>query len=273
MTDDAARSTQQDALANLLGAAGPVDGAVARPPALRSSAPPTGPEPQATTSPPARRGRVRLLLADDHAIFLAGLNAFFDGQPGVDVLAHARDGDEAVALASELQPDVVLLDLTMPGVDGVEATRRIRGQIEKARVLILSRHATAADVRRAFREGASGYLLKGSSPADLVRAIRALADHETFLCPKAASLLMANAFEGEGGTQVASGFASLSTREREVLQRIAEGGSSKEIAAALRLSVKTVETHRARLMRKLDLHSVAALTKCAVREGITSLDT
>lgn len=221
---------------------------------------------------PVRSRRVNLLLADDHSIFLAGLTAFFEGQPGLNILGHARDGEEAVQLAGELEPDVVVLDITMPGLDGIHATRRIRTHLADARVLILSMHADAPTIRRAFNEGAHGYLLKGSSPADLVRGIRALADDETFLCPKSSSLLMGNAFDAESATPACSSFDSLTDREREVLQQIADGSSSKQIAGALHLSVKTVETHRARLMRKLDLHSVAALTKCAIREGIVTLD-
>lgn len=271
MSDDRTQTFQSGALANLLKGAGPVNGtASARPPNPGDGE--STPAAEVRELVPTRRECVRVLLADDHSIFLAGLHAFFEGQPGINILASARNGEEAVALACEVQPDVALLDVTMPELDGIGATRRIRAQAANTRVLILSRHANAGTVHRAFQEGATGYLLKGSSPADLVRGIRALADHETFLCPKAASLLMANAYEGESAPGPACNFHSLSEREKQVLQRIADGSSSKEIAAALCLSVKTVETHRSRLMRKLDLHSIAALTKCAVREGIASLD-
>lgn len=218
----------------------------------------------------AGRGGVRTLIVDDHAIFLAGLNAYLEAHPGISVVGYARDGFEAVQMACELEPDVVLMDVTMPGLNGVDATRQIRTRVETARILVVSMHAESNVVRRMFREGAAGYLLKGSTPGDLIRGINALADNETYLCPKAAGLLMGPVDGGDGNGH-AGNFDKLTAREREVLQLIAEGNSSKEIAGTLHLSVKTIETHRSRLMRKLDLHSVAALTKLAVREGITTL--
>ncbi len=210
-----------------------------------------------------------MVIADDHAIFLAGLRMMLDAVPGVSVVGVAVDGLEAVRLVGEFEPEVAVLDVTMAGLHGVDAARRIRTRTPACRILVLSMHAESRVVRQLFRAGASGYLLKGSSPEDLVRAIHALADHETYLCPKAASLLMDDSRHGEADRP---DFGALSPREREVMQFIAEGETSRDIAEALEVSVKTVDTHRSRLMRKLNLHSVAALTKCAVREGLTSLD-
>jgi DNA-binding NarL/FixJ family response regulator len=228
-------------------------------------------QPDAQATARTSRDGVRTLLVDDHAIFLAGMRSFLEAHPGITVVGHARDGAEAVELACELEPDVILMDVTMPGLNGIVATRQIRTRVVGARILVVSMHAESRVVRRMFSEGAAGYLLKGSAPGDLIRGINALAEDETYLCPKAASLLMGDSGNGRNDDERRASFETLTPREREVLQLIADGNSSKEIAGALHLSIKTVETHRARLMRKLDLHSVAALTKCALREGITTL--
>lgn len=219
----------------------------------------------------AERRCIRTLIADDHALFVAGMYAFLEGYPGISVVGCTSDGIEAVSKATELQPDIVLMDVTMPALNGIDATRQIRARAEHVRVLIISMHAESPMIRRVFHEGASGFLLKRSAPGDLIRAINAVANGETFLCPSAASVLMGGVREADGGARAGSKFEKLTAREREVLQLIAEGKSSREIAEGLRRSVKTIETHRARLMRKLDLHSVADLTKCALREGITTL--
>ncbi len=211
--------------------------------------------------------RITVLVVDDHALFRAGMQQLLENHPRVSVVGVAQDGHEAVDLAVKFKPDVITLDVTMPGLNGLDAADLMRSKGVQARLLFVSMHAEPSLVRRLLREGASGYVLKGSAPEDLLRGIVALADDETYLCPKAVGLVMGRNSGHEEAT-----LDSLSPRERQVLQQIAEGCSSKDIGKKLSLSVKTIETHRARLMRKLDLHSIAALTKFALREGITQLD-
>ncbi len=212
----------------------------------------------------------RIVLCDDHTLFRDGLHNLFRQVPDMEVVGHASDGAEAVQIACELEPDVVLMDVTMPGLNGFEAARRIHEQSPRVRVLILSMHADLRFVNESLRAGASGYLLKESAFPDLVRAIRtAMAGKMAF--SDQISEALARDYARRVGHEAGSAFAVLSAREREVLQLIAEGKSTREIAGDLNVSVKTVETHRRQIMEKLDLHSVAELTKYAIREGITGL--
>ncbi len=223
-------------------------------------------------SPPA--DPVRVLLADDHAIVRQGLAALLASQRGIEVVGEAADGREAVAAAARLRPHVVVMDLGMPGLNGVDATRQIRRESPETAVLVLSMHASEEHVRPAIRAGATGYLLKGSGLSDLVAAIRAVAAGEGFLSPAVAKILVRDAQRpGGGSAQADDGDAAsgpLTAREREILQLVGEGHSSPDIARVLHLSVKTVEGHRGRIMAKLGIHDIAGLVRYAIRVGLVS---
>jgi DNA-binding NarL/FixJ family response regulator len=208
---------------------------------------------------------IRVLLAEDHLIVRQGLAALLAAQPGIEVVGEAEDGREAVAAAIRLHPRVVVMDLGMPGLNGVDATRQIRRESPDTFVLVLSMHSGEEHVRPAIRAGATGYLLKGSGLSDLVAAIRAVAAGEGFLSPSVAKILVRDA---QGDEEQAAG--SLTGREREILQLVAEGRSSPDVARLLHLSVKTVEGHRGRIMAKLDIHDVAGLVRYAIRVGLVS---
>lgn len=214
---------------------------------------------------------LRILLADDHKMFRDGLRPLLEGTPGLSVAGEAADGHEAVRLAAELRPDVVVMDISMPDLNGIEATRRIRAVAPGTRVIVLSMHADRRFVTEALKAGACGYLLKDSAFAELVEAIRSAAQGRAFLS-RAITDVVVQDYVGLARQEDGSAFAILSAREREVLQLVAEGSSTKEIADRLAISVKTVETHRRQIMERLGLRSVAELTKYAIREGLTPLD-
>lgn len=214
---------------------------------------------------------VRVLLADDHQLFRDGLRSLLQRSPDFTVVGEAGDGLEALRLCNELRPDIVLLDISMPGLNGVEATRRIAAEAPQTRVLILSMHADRRFVAETLRAGASGYLLKDSAFPEVVRAIQAALQGHVFLSP-AITDVVAQDFAVRVPPPQNSAFQLLSPREREVLQLLAEGRATKEIAGQLSVSTKTVETHRRQIMEKLGLHSVAELTKYAIREGLTPLE-
>ncbi|MFI5309264.1 MAG: response regulator [Polyangiales bacterium] len=208
---------------------------------------------------------VRVLIAEDHTIVRQGLRALLGAHAQLEVVGEAEDGREAVRLAEELRPDVVVMDLGMPGLNGVDATRFIIDAGHGARVIVLSMHGGEEYARPAIRAGARGYLVKGSGLEDLVRAIEAVMHGQAFFSPEVAALLLPAAeASSEGGGE-------LTGREREVLQRVAEGSSSAEIASALGLSVKTVEGHRGKLMTKLGAKNVADLVRHAVRLGLVDV--
>jgi DNA-binding NarL/FixJ family response regulator len=211
---------------------------------------------------------IRVLLADDHTIVRQGLGALLAGHQGIEIVGEAEDGREAVAAALRLKPHVVVMDLGMPGLNGVDATRQIRRESPETYVVILSMHGGEEHVRPAIRAGASGYLVKGSGLSDLVAAIRAVAAGEAFLSPAVTKILLRDA---QGGDEE-GGVGPLTGREREILQLVGEGKSSPDIAKLLHLSVKTVEGHRSRIMAKLDIHDVAGLVRYAIRMGIVSTD-
>ena len=210
---------------------------------------------------------VRILIADDHTLVRQGLRRILEGQPGWEVVGESGDGREAVRLAIELKPDIVLLDIAMPHLNGVEAVQQIERRAPGVRVLVLSMYADEAYVTRAVRAGASGYLLKDSADVDLIKAITAVAQGKSFFSPAAARIIVDD-YARPPGAAPADRFDSLSEREREVFQLVAEGYSNKEVAELLHISPATVETHRAHVMEKLDLHSTAELVLCAVRRGI-----
>jgi len=213
---------------------------------------------------------MNILLADDHALLRAGLRVLLDAQPDMCVVAEAADGREALSLAADLHPDVVLLDVAMPGLNGLEALLRLKQIAPQARVIILSMHATEEYVVRALRNGALGYLLKDSAPAELLNAVRAAGRGERYLCSPLTAEVVEDYLRRTGEEN--SLFDRLTPREREILQLLAEGNSTQSIANTLGLSPKTVETHRANLMDKLNLYDVASLTRFAIRVGLVNSD-
>jgi DNA-binding NarL/FixJ family response regulator len=218
----------------------------------------------------ATRGQTtRVLIVDDHALVRSGLRALLSAERGVQVLGEASDGREAVALARHLRPHVVLMDLTMPGLNGIEATRQIVAERSGIKVLCLSMHTDEQFVGAAFKAGASGYLLKDSPPEELARAIRVIMNGHTFLSPAVAATVV-QGFTANAGAELATPFATLTDREREVLQLIAEGHETKQIAQTLGVSVKTVASHRERLQHKLNVQGVAGLTRYALGNGLLS---
>jgi DNA-binding NarL/FixJ family response regulator len=214
----------------------------------------------------------RILLADDHRILRQGLRAMLAGERDFEVLAEAEDGRTAVEMAERLMPHVVVMDIGMPGLNGIEATRQITERVPSVRVIALSAYADRRLIAEVLKAGASGYLLKESAFDELAEAIRTAAAKKVYLSPRIAAELVDDyvRMSKDPGPSV---FESLSPREREVLQLIAEGQSTKEVARILKVSVKTVETHRRQLMNKLELFSVAELTRYAIREGLVSLET
>jgi DNA-binding NarL/FixJ family response regulator len=210
-------------------------------------------------------------LAEDHTIVRKGLRALLADEADIEVVAEAADGREAVQLAQQFLPDVVLMDLSMPGLSGLEATRQIRHRMPEVKVLVLTRHANEEYVLQILRAGASGYVLKKAAPAELVSAIQAVSRGDSFLSP-AISRTVIEEYVRQAEAMVKDSYEQLTDREREVLQLIAEGHSSREIAEQLCISEKTARTHRANLMDKLDLHSTAELTQYAIRKGLVGLD-
>ncbi len=210
---------------------------------------------------------LRILVADDHTLVRQGLRKILEEQPGWEVVAETGDGREAVRLALELKPDVVLMDIAMPQLNGVEAVQQIQRRAPEIRVLVLSMYDDEGYVTRAVRAGASGYLLKDSADTDLIHAVTAVAQGKSFFSPAAARIIVDD-YARPAGKGLTDRFESLSEREREVFQLVAEGNSNKEVAELLHISPATVETHRAHLMEKLDLHSTAELVLCAVRRGV-----
>jgi DNA-binding NarL/FixJ family response regulator len=210
--------------------------------------------------------RIRILLADDHALVRAGFRSLLETFEGTEVVGEAGEGDEALRLIAELRPDVALLDISMPGLNGLEVTARATVAHPRVRIIMLSMHNDDEYIRRAFRAGASGYLLKNSERHELEMAVRAVARGEGWLSPAVSKKVIAS--YGAGGAFPADGAEPLTPRQRQVLQLIAEGLSTKEIATRLDLSVKTVESHRMQLMERLDLHNVAGLVRYAIRLGI-----
>jgi len=210
---------------------------------------------------------IRVLVADDHAIVRTGIRHVLAGEPGFEVVAEASNGTEALALALELRPDVVVLDISMPGVSGLQAAAELRRGSPETRVLILSMHDNTEYVLESLRAGVHGYLLKDSAAAELGDAIRAVRRGETFFSPPVARRLGA-VMRGELGREPPDALAQLTGRERQVLIGVARGQTNKEIAQELGISHRTVESHRESLMRKLDVYTVAGLTKIALEEKL-----
>jgi len=215
---------------------------------------------------------LRVLIADDHEVARRGIRALLESHPGWEICGEAKDGRETVELANQLKPDVTLLDIGMPNLNGLEAARQILAVSPDAAILILTMHDTDHVVREVLRAGARGFLLKSDAGRDLVAAVEALQQQRTFFTTRVSQMVL-DGYLGRENYEAGNGDGEdvLTTREREVIQLLAEGKTSKEVAVALNLSVKTAETHRTNLMRKLDLHSVADLTRYAVRNGIVQV--
>jgi DNA-binding NarL/FixJ family response regulator len=219
---------------------------------------------------------IRVLLADDHDLVRAGFRSLVQSFGGVQVVAEADDGREALRLIELHRPHIVLMDIMMPSLNGLEATARIAKEFPKTRVIILTMNAAEEYVLKAMRVGAAGYLLKDGNPAELEQAIRSVARGETFLSSKVSHHLISGFVHGQGrptadpsrSTDVNDAADKLTLRQRETLQLIAEGNTTKEIAKKLNISVKTVETHRMQLMERLDIHDIAGLVRYALRSGL-----
>ena len=214
---------------------------------------------------------LRVLLCDDHTLVRAGIRALVLETPGAVIVAEADNGREAVALAKQHRPDLVVMDISMRELNGIEATAQIRAELPQTRVLILSMHTTEDFVRRALKAGASGYLVKDSAPLELKMAIEAIGRGETYLSSRVSKTLLSGLVDGRPA-QSESSLDALTPRQREILQLIAEGRSTKEIAFTLSVSIKTVETHRAALMERLGIRDVAGLVVFAVRHNLISVD-
>jgi DNA-binding NarL/FixJ family response regulator len=210
---------------------------------------------------------LRILLADDHTVVRQGLRKVLEERPDWQVVAEAGDGREAVRLAEQHKPDVAVLDVAMPLLNGIEATRQIVKRVPNVRILVLSMHADEAYVTQILKAGATGYLLKDSADVDLLQAVAAVSQGKSFFSPPVARLMLDDYVRQRGETGV-DRYDTLSDREREIFQLVAEGKTNKEIAALLFISPSTVETHRARIMEKLDVHSAAEIVLYAVRRGV-----
>ena len=216
---------------------------------------------------------LRILIADDHEVARRGIRSLLESHPGWEVCAEAKDGRDAVELATSTKPDLVLLDIGMPNLNGLEAARQILATSPNAAILILTMHDSDNVIREVLRAGARGFLLKSDAGRDLVAAVEALESQKTFFTPRVSQMVLDGFLNREKKRSEIEDVANssgdlLTAREREVIQLLAEGRTSKEVAVTLNLSVKTAETHRTNLMRKLGLHSVADLTRYAVRNGI-----
>jgi len=214
--------------------------------------------------------KLRVLLADDHIVMREGLRALLDRQSNLEVVGECENGREAVELAGSLRPDVVVMDVGMPGLNGIEATKTIVDRHSSPAVVILSMHADESYVMRALKAGARGYLLKDSAAADLIGAIQAVSQGRSFFSPKVSRILAEDyvrILKQKGDVDT---YDLLTGREREILQLLAEGKANKEVATALNISPYTVETHRSHILQKLNLHTPAELVLYAVRKGIIS---
>ena len=214
--------------------------------------------------------RIRILLADDHTLMRAGLRLLLERESDFAVVAEAEDGRRTVDLADAEAPNVVVMDIAMPLLNGIEATRQIVGKHPRIAVVILSMHSDESYVMRALKAGARAYLLKDSAEADLIRAIRAVSEGKSFFSPAVSKLLLEDYVRQLQQRGEEDSYELLTTREREILQLLAEGKSNKDVATMLNLSLYTVETHRSHILQKLGLHTIPDLILYAVRKGIIS---
>ncbi|MDA8424180.1 MAG: response regulator transcription factor [Nitrospiraceae bacterium] len=213
---------------------------------------------------------IKILLADDHRLMREGLRSLLEEQPDFTVVGEADNGKTAVQLAADLKPDIIIMDISMPGLNGIDATQQILSICAKSKIIALSMHTERRTVLEMINAGATGYLLKDCAFEEVVQAVRTVASNSTYLSPKIAEIVIKDYVHRIPKDELSS-LSSLTTREREVLQLLSEGKKTKEIADMLRVSVKTAESYRQHIMEKLNIHSIAELTKYAIREGITSL--
>ena len=214
---------------------------------------------------------IKILLADDHGIIRQGLRSLLEKQPDIEVVGEAEDGQKAIALVQQFVPDIVIMDITMPSLNGVDATRQITTEFPNVRVIALSIHSNKRFVADMLKAGASGYILKECLFDELIQSIRTIVDGNIYLSPRITGVVVDDYVERLSKPR-ASNLPSLTDRESKILQMVAEGKSIKEIALALHLSVKTVELNRRQIMQKLDIHTIADLTKYAIREGLIPLE-
>ncbi len=212
--------------------------------------------------------KIRILLADDHTILRAGLRMMLNAQPDFEVVGEAQDGRQAIQEAQRLQPDVILMDITMPDMNGIEATRQIKKVLPETKVLVLTMHEHDEYVFQALRAGASGYMLKEAADTDLISALRVIQNGQFYLSPTAQSVMVGDYLQRVRTGEEKDSYSSLTEREREILKLVAEGYTNNQIAERLIISPKTVDTHRTHVMDKLNLHSRAELVKYAMRRGL-----
>jgi two-component system, NarL family, response regulator NreC len=214
--------------------------------------------------------KIRILLADDHTVVRKGLRLLLESQDGFEVIADACDGRETVAFAEQHQPDVVVLDVAMPILNGIEAARQISAKFPNTAIVFLSMHSDEGYVLKALKSGARAYLLKDSAEYDLIAAIKAVSEGKAFFSPAISKMLVEDYMRQMRERDVEDSYELLTTREREILQLLAEGKSNKDVATLLHLSLYTVETHRSNIFQKLNLHSSAELILYAIRKGVIS---
>ncbi|HZT44250.1 MAG TPA: response regulator transcription factor [Chthonomonadaceae bacterium] len=213
---------------------------------------------------------IRVLIADDHGIVRSGIRSLLEQMDGLQVVAEAADGMEALRLVKMHRPDLMIMDIGMPGLNGVEATARLTRQHRRTRVIILSMHTSEEHICQALRSGAAGYVIKDATTAELETAVRTVARGERYLSPSISEHVLAG--YSQRMPEEPSATAPLTSRQREILQLVTEGHTTKEIAERLHLSTKTVEAHRAQIMKRLEIRDVAGLVRYAIRKGITSAD-
>jgi len=215
---------------------------------------------------------IRIILAEDHKIVRDGLRTLLEKEEGMEVIAEAEDGRTAVKLAKQFLPDLIIMDITMPDMNGIDATRDVLKETRGVKIIALSMHSDRRFVTGMLEAGASGYLLKDCAFEELARAVRTVMADQTYLSPKVADIVIDRYIRKAVRSSDSSAYSVLTQREREVLQLLAEGMTTKEVAFHLNVSIKTVETHRRNIMDKLDIHNFTDLVKYAIREGLTSLE-
>jgi len=218
--------------------------------------------------------KIKVIIAEDHTIVRKGLCALLQGEPDIEVIGEAENGREAIKIVEKHLPDVVVMDIAMPGLNGLETTRQLKKRYPRLKILILTMHDNEEYIFETLRAGAAGYLIKRSAPNELISAIKSVYRDESFLSPAVSKKVIEGFVQsgGQTGIKKDEDFVKLTLREREVLQLIAEGNSNREIARVLHISIKTVESHKAHIMEKLGIHNIAELTQYAIRKGLISLD-
>ncbi len=217
-------------------------------------------------------GALRILVADDHEVVRRGLCSLLESQPGWQICGEASDGRDLLKKVSELKPDIIVLDVSMPNLNGLEATRQILKTNPKAKILVLTLHDSDRLIHEVLTAGASGFVLKSDAARDLVAAVESLRQNKTYFTSKVASMVLNGFLKGGPGAVLNGTVSPLTSREREIVQLLSEGKSAKEVAVALNISVKTAETHRSNIMRKLGLHSISELVLYAVRNNIVNVE-